>query len=50
MLKDVFTAQFPIELNRLIRVIEEWMSDAAQPEPELPVADESKRLATSVRR
>jgi uncharacterized protein YndB with AHSA1/START domain len=50
MLKDVFTAQFPIDLNRLIRVIEEWMSDAAQPEPELPVADESKRLATSVRR
>ena len=50
MFTEMFTAQFPIELSRLTEVIREWMSDSASPEPELPVADESKRLATSVGR
>ena len=45
---EMFSAQFPIELSRLTEVVREWMSDSASPEPELPVADESKRLATSV--
>lgn len=45
---EMFSAQFPMELSRLTEVVREWMSDSASPEPELPVADESKRLATSV--
>jgi len=44
----MFSAQFPMELSRLTEVVREWMSDSASPEPELPVADESKRLATSI--
>jgi hypothetical protein len=49
MFKEMFASQFGVELARLVEVVQEWMSGPAdQPEPDLPVADESKRLATSV--
>ncbi|HEY3428239.1 MAG TPA: DUF2652 domain-containing protein [Acidimicrobiia bacterium] len=48
MLREMFTAAFPAELTRLIEVVGESMTSPS-PEPELPVPDESKRLATSVR-
>jgi hypothetical protein len=47
--KEMFASQFQFELTRLAEVVQEYVSDSAdQPEPDLPVADESKRLATSV--
>jgi uncharacterized protein YndB with AHSA1/START domain len=49
MFKEIFASQFPLELARLIEVVQEWMSGSAEPEPDLPRADESRRLATSVR-
>lgn len=49
MFKEMFASQFGVELARLVEVVQEWMSGSAEPEPDLPRADESKRLATSVR-
>ncbi|MGH8925263.1 MAG: SRPBCC family protein [Acidimicrobiia bacterium] len=49
MFGKVFTGEFPAELERLREVVGEALASASPgPEPELPVPDESKRLATSV--
>ena len=47
MLREMFTAAFPAELTRLIKVVGESMTSPS-PEPELPAPDETRRLATSV--
>lgn len=50
MFKEMFAKEFPAEIARLVEVVRaSTPSASSEPEPDLPVPDESKRLATSVR-
>ncbi|MGH8959075.1 MAG: DUF2652 domain-containing protein [Acidimicrobiia bacterium] len=49
MFQEMFSADFPAEIARLVEVVTESTTrSSTEPEPDLPVPDESKRLATSV--
>jgi uncharacterized protein YndB with AHSA1/START domain len=49
MFKEMFAEEFPAEIARLVEVVKESTAGASsEPEPDLPVPDETRRLATSV--